>query len=1030
MFFCNGHFCGKFKDQHESPPASDDEDNSEEGLYQPKDQDKLQRFQKYGDGKSKRIKAKHSKTARLLEMLSKDTVATRIWTRYIQTETVEDYKGDGYTVKMEAPVIRVSNVKLSPNMVKSLRNYPHVHTIELVNCNLKTFPFKIHEMSNLRCLQLTRNKLEKFEADLTQGEGKNSRLQRLVLSEDHLRYIAVEALSGDCMQDMVFLDLTKNKLDMLPNDFCGGAKILEFLRLQSNFLTGLPTQIFKCEKLLLLDVTSNRMKSLPEDVDSLPHLRKLYASSNQLTHLPKWIGGCKTLEKIRVSSNKIRELPPNFLNLEHWKDNPECQGVLEELMVDGNPLVVPSITAFEMGGLKQMFRLFREHVHRLELERKQQFAEGQAAIADEGAHHSARHKTERRSLTEQTQGGQRSLALTDANQELRHSAAELTQAAIMDIGREGDIGGVPLTQPADLDRMVDPAMKDGRSFWFSDLDPNMINEIRSMESAVLLVKKAVHVETMKAEVRKLQQEAEDDGPEVPPRLKCMLNPNYTLNDYKKRVPPSELDLHFALTVYAAKPPLFSSCRQIFERFATIGKTGLTYLVRRDFDNFLSHLPIKLPEEMKMQMWKLLAYHHSRGLEEERVEMEQFIAVCHVHDIDTTDPFIERVAKVLRLSYYSGGLANLRARILAKNVEGDQTAVIDSDSSDEVEEEPVALPQSLPMLEGEFLPPALMAGGNKSAAIYAKNNLPQTKKKPVISKTEAQYLISSSLRKEDSSSSSDSDRGAAGVLGDFDSSELSAPDFSDSDSSFDAGELLSDLRKREREQQQRSTLKKNQLVPTSGPIAQSDADLSRMMDLDPRALFASRDFESGSADGEDWLGFEDGRKEKKKKKRTFVKQPPRDPNFNTNVFSVRQALREAYRNLPYYDFVALINFVHRGLKSIRHTELKQVITYWHADDPILKHLTGEQAENPYPEKLLTEMGFFLLDQKQGKRYWVWPERHLKERTARNVPRSKNCAGTDKFRLDDMLKLVKLTQNCLNKQGKSFRGHVQHRIGGKR
>lgn len=289
-------------------------------------------------------------------------------------------------------------------------------------------------------------------------------------------------------------------------------------------------------------------------------------------------------------------------------------------------------------------------------------------------------------------------------------------------------------------------------------------------------------------------------------------------------------------------------------------------------------------------------------------------------------------------------------------------------------------------------------------------------------TESQYLAYSSLRKDDSSSSSDSE-GAAATLGDFSSSELSAPD--DSEDSFDAGELLENLRKVEREQ--KSTVKQA-TVPKSGPIAQSDDDLRRMMELDPRALFASRATEEGSADGEDRRGVEEKGNLKKKKKKHTGKPPPRDPNFNTNVFSVRQILREAYRNLPYYDFVALINFVHRGLKSIKHSDVTQ-ISYWHADDPILKHLTGELGENSYPEKLLTEMGFFLLDQKEGKRYWVWPYMHLQD-IKRNVPRSANCTGTDRYRLDDMVKLVKMTQNCLNKQGKAFRGHILHSIGSKR
>lgn len=721
MFLCSGKFCGSFKDQHESPPASDDEGDSEEGLYQPKDHDKLKRLKKLEDGKKKAVKARKSKMATFMSIISSgDQVGSRLWTRYLQTEEVEDYKGAGYSLKMEAPVIRVSNIKLTPNMVKSLRNYPQVHTIELTNCNLKAFPFKIHEMTSLRCLQLCRNSLPQFTHDLTQGEGKHSRLQRLVLSEDYMRYIAPDSLAGDSMQDLVFLDLTKNKLDMLPTDFCLGAKNLEFLRLQANQLSVIPSSTFKCKNLLLIDITGNKLKSLPEDVDVLPKLRKLYASSNQLTHLPHWIGECKTLEKIRVSSNKLRELPANFLKLEHWQDNPANDGLLEELMVDGNPLVVPSITAFEMGGLKQMFRLFREYV-RKEEERKREalFQEGALAVIPEEGLVRNHHLSETRQKAQQSPPA----LLLDASgsQELRQSANVLTQAAIMDVGSEGDVGGIPSTQPADLDRMADPTKKDGTNFFFVDLEPSKINEIRSMESAVLLVKKALHVENQKSGVRKMQQDAlENDGPEVPGWMTQMLEPTFTLNDYKRRVPASEVDLYFVLTVYSCQPPLFNSCRQIFERFATEHPKMGKFLLRKDFDNFLSHLPVKLPEEMRTHMWKLLTYQSAGGFEEERVEMEQFIAGFHVHDIDNPDPFIERVAKVLRLQYYQGGMKALRARLAAKNIEGEATVLIESDSSDEFEEEENAqLPQSLPMMEGEHRPPHLKIGSMSSAIVAKK-----------------------------------------------------------------------------------------------------------------------------------------------------------------------------------------------------------------------------------------------------------------------------------------------------------------------
>ena len=69
----------------------------------------------------------------------------------------------------------------------------------------------------------------------------------------------------------------------------------------------------------------------------LKGLRKLTASYNVLTRLPESIGECVLLEKIRVVDNQITVMPHSLLQL--WKRK---GGALEELLVDGNPLVQPS----------------------------------------------------------------------------------------------------------------------------------------------------------------------------------------------------------------------------------------------------------------------------------------------------------------------------------------------------------------------------------------------------------------------------------------------------------------------------------------------------------------------------------------------------------------------------------------------------------------------------------------------------------------------------------------------------------------
>lgn len=106
-------------------------------------------------------------------------------------------------------------------------------------------------------------------------------------------------------------------------------------------------------------------------------------SFNQLTFLPPSIGGCSRLEKLRIVDNSIRELPVSILQVRgslkvgtfsmrcfsgHFIDS--CiffllvgynHPLTQELLVERNPLVMPPITAFEMGGLSGALKLLEEH---------------------------------------------------------------------------------------------------------------------------------------------------------------------------------------------------------------------------------------------------------------------------------------------------------------------------------------------------------------------------------------------------------------------------------------------------------------------------------------------------------------------------------------------------------------------------------------------------------------------------------------------------------------------------------------------
>jgi hypothetical protein len=164
---------------------------------------------------------------------------------------------------------------------------------------------------------------------------------------------------------------------------------------------------------------------------------------------------------------------------------------------------------------------------------------------------------------------------------------------------------------------------------------------------------------------------------------------------------------------------------------------------------------------------------------------------------------------------------------------------------------------------------------------------------------------------------------------------------------------------------------------------------------------------------------------RKKRKLGNKQNLRDPSFRTDVFTVRIAMREAYRNMPHEDFGKLINFVLRGMKLMKHYGdggNSGMCTYWHCDDPTFRYtMGGDSGMNAYARQLLSQCGFVCI----REIYWVWPEKHLRLSepgtwAARMVPQS--CPGTDKMRIGDMIRLFKACQRDWIKLGSGFTGHT--------
>merc|ERR1712157_719413 len=125
-----------------------------------------------------------------------------------------------------------------------------------------------------------------------------------------------------------------------------------------------------------------------------------------------------------------------------------------------------------------------------------------------------------------------------------------------------------------------------------------------------------------------------------------------------------------------------------------------------------------------------------------------------------------------------------------------------------------------------------------------------------------------------------------------------------------------------------------------------------------------------------------------------KPGPKLREQRSKIFVIRQAIRQAHRNMPYNDFVSLINLLLRGFQAIKHNDC---LTYWHADDPVFKHTMGTARKNPYTWKLLQKIGFVKLNEI----YWVWPSVHLGDPSLSPFASHRD----ERDRVDDMIGLLK-------------------------
>jgi hypothetical protein len=645
----------------------------------------------------------------------------------------------------------------------------------------------------------------------------------------------------------------------------------------------------------------------------------------------------------------------------------ELKFTLKELEVTGNPLVVPSYTSFQMGGLAQAFRLLEEH-EQASRRAQEELSKIPALMPSSDA----------QAILDAEDAGQR--FINDAVMKPGQHGLELTD----DHHSAGDYFFAHCKGTADHTR------------------EEQIREIRNAESTILIIKRNMYFQSQKVMAKKAYDSAGQNKSSVPKTLQKFLDDDYDISKWNGIARVTDLDLYFNLLVYSTKPQ-YSTCATLFDRFEMDDKG---YLDKSEWNEFLLFSPIELSNpEINDDMWRLMSWRSP-----DRITLTDFVAAWHIHDVENPDPWIQRLTKVLRLDYYEMPLEELQARLRAKDAE-DATPELDLDkgdsSDDEADDEMSKI--RLPRTEGErwVLPPTTEKtkgpeGGKDKQADHRLRIKNSEKNVGMDDKEYSLYenAVSEAHKGDDQQSESDQSDMT------MNSAELSDSSDSDVESDFDMETKL-----------QGASL----LGPsTLGNFQVTDqASMDQLMLLNPKNFFKQKPKQPIVPAKASQTRTETKGKEKASKAKVMG-----GGRFKTDVFSVRQEIRKVYRNLPYDDFAKMVSFLLRGMQMIKHAR-ERGNGIWHADDPTFKFTMGATCTNLYTRRLLRDMGFAIVD----NLYWVWPDVHMKEAerlASRNVPIwgddeiPRDCAGRNKDRLKDMIDLFTSCQRSLHKHKEKFNG----------
>ncbi|XP_049326910.1 malignant fibrous histiocytoma-amplified sequence 1 homolog isoform X2 [Astyanax mexicanus] len=164
---------------------------------------------------------------------------------------------------------------------------------------LRTLPSSLLDKGkDLVKVDLQRNRLRQVN-----GIAHLWNLVELNLSRNELVEFPLEIKD---LGNLVKLYMNQNSIKIIPEEIFPSLKKLQFLKINTNRLTKLPSDLNRCQSLVYLNLSNNSLKDL-QPLVGLRRLKELYVENNQLVELPRALFRASALAVLKVNGNALPE---------------------------------------------------------------------------------------------------------------------------------------------------------------------------------------------------------------------------------------------------------------------------------------------------------------------------------------------------------------------------------------------------------------------------------------------------------------------------------------------------------------------------------------------------------------------------------------------------------------------------------------------------------------------------------------------------------------------------------------------------